>query len=62
MLRLLIQTVRKENNLADFIRSQELKFTPDLEALELTYKQYEGSEVAATWPEGVLDKINSLGN
>ena len=45
-------------------RSQGVEiYTPDLEAFRThVQKQYEGSEVAATWPEGVLDKINSLGN
>ena len=59
-----LKQLDKENNLADFIRSQGVEiYTPDLEAFRThVQKQYEGSEVAATWPEGVLDKINSLGN
>ncbi len=53
-----------ENNLADFIRSQGVEiYTPDLAAFrEHVQAQYAGSEVAATWPEGVLDRINALGN
>ena len=53
-----------ENNLADFIRSQGVEiYTPDLEAFRTHVQaQYAGSEVAASWPEGVLDKINALGN
>jgi len=59
-----LKQLDKENNLADFIRSQGVEiYTPELEAFRThVQKQYEGSEVAATWPEGVLDKINSLGN
>ena len=53
-----------ENNLADFIRSQGVEiYTPDLEAFRKHVQaQYAGSEVAASWPEGVLEKINALGN
>ncbi|MEC7668566.1 MAG: TRAP transporter substrate-binding protein DctP, partial [Pseudomonadota bacterium] len=53
-----------ENNLADFIRSQGVEiYTPDLEAFRTHVQaQYAGSEVAASWPEGVLERINALGN
>ena len=38
-------------------------YTPDLEAFRTQVQAaYVGSEVAASWPEGVLEKINSLGN
>lgn len=59
-----LKQLDKENNLADFIRSQGVEiYTPDLEAFRThVQSQYAGSEVAATWPEGVLDKINALGN
>lgn len=59
-----LKQLDKENNLADFIRSQGLEvYTPDLEAFRShVQQQYVGSEFAASWPEGVLEKINALGN
>jgi TRAP-type C4-dicarboxylate transport system substrate-binding protein len=53
-----------ENSLSDFIRSQGLEiYEPDLDAFrEHVQAQYVGSEFAATWPDGVLEKINALGN
>jgi len=59
-----LKQLDKENNLADFIRSQGVDiYTPDLAAFrDHVQAQYVGSEFAASWPEGVLDKINALGN
>ena len=59
-----LKQLDKENNLADFIRSQGVEiYTPDLEAFRTHVQaQYVGSEAAASWPEGVLDRINELGN
>lgn len=59
-----LKQLDKENNLADFIRSNGVEiYTPDLEAFRTHVQaQYVGSEVAASWPEGVLDRINALGN
>ncbi len=59
-----LKQLEKENNLADFIRSQGVEvYTPDLEAFRTHVQaQYVGSEAAASWPEGVLEKINALGN
>ena len=59
-----LKQLDKENNLADFIRSQGVEiYTPDLEAFRThVQKQYVGSEFAASWPDGVLEKINALGN
>lgn len=59
-----LRQLDKENSLADFIRSQGVEiYTPDLEAFRTHVQaQYVGSEVAASWPEGVLDRINELGN
>ena len=59
-----LKQLDKENNLADFIRSQGVEiYTPDLQAFrEHVQAQYVGSEAAASWPEGVLDRINALGN
>lgn len=59
-----LKQLDKENNLADFIRSQGVEiYTPDLEAFRThVQSQYVGSETAAAWPEGVLERINALGN
>ena len=59
-----LKQLDKENNLADFIRSQGVEiYTPDLKAFrEHVQAQYVGSEAAASWPEGVLDRINALDN
>ncbi len=59
-----LKQLDKENTLADFIRSQGVEiYTPDLEAFRTHVQaEYVGSEAAASWPEGVLEKINALGN
>ncbi|MEL7461571.1 MAG: TRAP transporter substrate-binding protein DctP [Pseudomonadota bacterium] len=59
-----LKQLDKENNLADFIRAQGVEiYTPDLNAFRThVQEQYVGSEVASSWPEGVLEKINALGN
>lgn len=59
-----LKQLDKENNLADFIRSQGVEiYTPDLEAFRTHVQaQYVGSEAAESWPAGVLDRINELGN
>ncbi|MEW9919346.1 TRAP transporter substrate-binding protein DctP [Marimonas sp. MJW-29] len=59
-----LKQLDKENSLADFIRSQGVEiYTPDLEAFRTHVQaQYVGSEFAASWPEGVLERINELGN
>lgn len=59
-----LKQLDKENNLANFIRSQGVEiYTPDLEAFRTHVQaQYVGSEAAASWPEGVLERINALGN
>jgi len=59
-----LKQLDKENNLADFIRSQGVEiYTPDLAAFrDHVQAQYVGSEVAASWPDGVLERINALGN
>lgn len=59
-----LKQLDKENSLADFIRSQGVEvYTPNLEAFRTHVQaQYVGSEVAASWPEGVLERINELGN
>lgn len=59
-----LKQLDKEIGLADFIRSNGVEiYTPDLEAFRTHVQaQYVGSEVAASWPEGVLERINALGN
>ena len=59
-----LKQLDKENNLAEYIRSQGVEiYTPDLAAFRKHVQaQYAGSEVAASWPAGVLDRINALGN
>mgnify|MGYP002633242242 CR=1 FL=1 len=59
-----LKQLDKENSLADFIRSQGVEiYTPDLAAFRTHVQaQYVGSEAAASWPDGVLEQINALGN
>ncbi|TCS61536.1 tripartite ATP-independent transporter DctP family solute receptor [Primorskyibacter sedentarius] len=54
----------KEAELVAFLTEQGLDvYEPDLAAFRSHVQaQYAGSELAASWPEGVLDKINALGN
>lgn len=58
-----LKQLAKENDLADFIRSQGVEvYTPDLDAFRThVQEQYIGSEFAAAWPDGLLEKINALG-
>ena len=51
-----LKQLDKENNLADFIRSQGVEiYSPDLDAFRTHVQaQYVGSEFAASWPDGVL--------
>ncbi|MBE1282759.1 MAG: C4-dicarboxylate ABC transporter [Rhodobacteraceae bacterium] len=59
-----LKQLDQENTLAEYIRSQGVEiYTPDLAAFRNHVQaQYVGSEAAASWPEGVLDRINALGN
>ena len=53
-----------ENNLADFIRSQGVDvYTPDVEAFRSHVQAvYADSDYVNDFPEGVLERINALGN
>lgn len=53
-----------EANLTSFLEENGVEvYSPDLAAFRNHVQaQYVGSEFAASWPEGVLDKINALGN
>ena len=59
-----LRQLDKENSLADFIRGEGVEiYTPDLEAFRTHVQaEYVGSEFAEAWPEGVLERINALGN
>lgn len=56
--------LKKEEELVAFLRENGLEvYEPDLNAFRNHVQaQYVGSEFAASWPDGVLDKINALGN
>jgi len=56
--------LKKEEDLVSFLREQGLEiYEPDVAAFRKhVQEQYVGSEFAAAWPEGVLEKINALGN
>ncbi|MGC3937591.1 TRAP transporter substrate-binding protein DctP [Roseobacter sp. EG26] len=56
--------LEKEANLVSFLQEQGLEvYEPDLKAFrDHVQAQYAGSDLAASWPDGVLDKINALGN
>lgn len=57
--------LQKEEELVSFLSGEgglEI-YEPDLKAFrEHVQEQYVGSEFAEAWPEGVLEKINALGN
>ena len=55
--------LQKEAELGAFLEENGLTlYEPDLAAFRShVQEQYKGSEFAASWPEGVLDKINALG-
>lgn len=56
--------LQKEADLVSFLKEKGLEiYEPDLAAFRThVQSQYVGSEFAASWPEGVLEKINALGN
>ncbi|MCP4384547.1 MAG: C4-dicarboxylate ABC transporter [Hyphomicrobiales bacterium] len=56
--------LKKEEDLVSFLREQGLEiYEPDLAAFRNhVQSQYVGSEFAEAWPEGLLEKINALGN
>jgi TRAP-type C4-dicarboxylate transport system substrate-binding protein len=56
--------LEKEVSLVSFLTEQGLDvYEPNLNAFrEHVQGQYAGSELAASWPNGVLEKINALGN
>lgn len=56
--------LEKEESLVSFLKEQGMEiYEPDLDAFRSHVQaQYVGSEFAASWPDGVLEKINALGN
>ncbi|MFV0492556.1 MAG: TRAP transporter substrate-binding protein DctP [Pseudorhodobacter sp.] len=56
--------LQKEEELVAFLEEQGLEiYEPDVKAFrEHVQAQYQESEFSASWPEGVLEKINALGN
>ncbi|AML53659.1 C4-dicarboxylate ABC transporter [Falsihalocynthiibacter arcticus] len=56
--------LQKEIDLVSFLEEKGLEiYEPDLAAFRThVQQQYVGSEFAASWPEGVLEQINALGN
>lgn len=56
--------LQKEDELVAFLEEQGLEiYEPDLAAFRThVQEQYLNSDASADWPEGVLDKINALGN
>jgi len=59
-----VKQLAKEEELVSFLEAQGMElYEPDLNAFRThVQQQYVGSEFAASWPEGVLEKINALGN
>jgi TRAP-type C4-dicarboxylate transport system substrate-binding protein len=55
--------LRKEEELVDFLKAQGLDvYEPDLAAFRTAVQEaYLASDLAASWPEGTLDRINALG-
>src|SRR5687768_4860988 len=56
------QHLKKEGELADFFKAQGLDvYTPDVKAFrEFAQKKYLTSDLAKSWPAGMLDKINAM--
>lgn len=56
--------LQKEEELVAFLKEKGLEiYEPDLKAFrDHVQAQYVGSDFAKSWPEGVLEKINALGN
>lgn len=59
-----MKQLAKEESLVSFLTEKGLAvYKPDLTAFrEHVQGEYAGSDLAASWPDGVLEKINGLGN
>ena len=56
--------LQKEEELVAFLEEQGMEiYEPDVAAFrDHVQSMYLDSEYAASWPDGLLDKINALGN
>ena len=56
------QHLKKESELVDFFKAQKLEvYTPDVKAFrEFAQKKYLTSDLAKSWPAGMLEKINAM--
>lgn len=54
--------LKAEQELVDFFKKQKLEvYTPDLKAFrEFAQKKYLASDLAKSWPAGMVDKINAM--
>jgi TRAP-type C4-dicarboxylate transport system substrate-binding protein len=54
--------IKKEGELVEFLKKQGLDvYTPDVAAFRAHAQQkYLESDLAKSWPEGMLDKINAM--
>ena len=54
--------LKKEAELAEFFKTQGLDvYTPDVKAFrEHAQKRYLASDLAKSWPAGMLEKINAM--
>jgi tripartite ATP-independent transporter DctP family solute receptor len=54
--------LKKERELVDFFKAQKLEvYTPDVRAFrDFAQKKYLASDLAKSWPAGMLDKINAM--
>jgi tripartite ATP-independent transporter DctP family solute receptor len=54
--------LKKERELVDFFKAQKLEvYTPDVKAFrDFAQKKYLASDLAKSWPAGMLDKINAM--
>jgi TRAP-type C4-dicarboxylate transport system substrate-binding protein len=54
--------LRKEGELAEFFKTQGLEvYAPDVKAFrDFAQKRYLASDLAKSWPAGMLDKINAI--
>ena len=59
-----LKQLEKEASLVSFLKENGLEvYEPDLAAFRSHVQgEYAGSELASSWPDGLLDKINALGN
>jgi TRAP-type C4-dicarboxylate transport system substrate-binding protein len=56
------QHLKKEGELAEFFKAQGLDiYTPDVKAFrEFAQKKYLTSDLAKSWPAGMIEKINAM--